>query len=152
MDEPRRSAAAGSGYLIPIALAVLLVAYIWPVEDTRGPITTTYSRLLGFRFNDQPLDARQVAGSILLNLTWLAVTVAALRPTTATGRSVVFGAAALLGFSENLSLAARLVFGSFVGVNAFLSGAGGALLMAGAVFGMRHREVPEIRESQEARA
>ena len=152
MDEPRRSPATASSYLIPIGLALLLVAYVWPVHDTQGPIDVTYSRLLGYRFDDQPLEARQVAGSIILHLTWVAVTVAALRRTTATGRAIAFGAAALLGLSEILSLTARLVFDQLMNASLFLAGAGGVLLIAGALVGMGRRDVREIRGSEEGRA
>ena len=152
MDEPRQSAAAASRYLIPIGLAALLVAYLWPVQETRGPITTTYTRLLGFRFDDQPLEVRQVVGTVILNLTWLAVALTALRRTTDRGRAVVFGAAALLGLSEILFVTSRLVFDQFVNSSLLLSGTGGALLVAGAIAGLGRAAPPEIRERGEGRA
>ncbi|HYO61977.1 MAG TPA: hypothetical protein VEU29_08790 [Actinomycetota bacterium] len=152
MDEPKRSAAVASRYLIPIGLAVLAVAYVWPVREVQGPITTTYSRLLGFRVEDQSLHVRQIAGSIILNLGWLAVAVAALPRLASAWRGVAFGAAALLGVSEILYLTARLVYSQFVGLPVLLSGLGGALLVAGVIVGMGHTGAPEIRETEGGRA
>lgn len=152
MDEPRRSAAQTSKWLIPIALGVLLLAYVLPVEETNGGTTVTYSRLLGFRVEGQDLDPRLVAGNVVLHLTWLVVALLALRRTTAKERGVVFGAAAILGIGEVLYLIARLVYDQLVGMNAYLSGLGGILLIVGAVVGMGYVERPEIHESEGARA
>lgn len=145
MDEPRRSAAVASRYLIPIALGVLLIAWVWPEQDSSGPgpLTVYYSRLLGIRFEGQGYEPRQVAASIVASLPWVAVAIAGLRRTTERGRLLVFGAAALFGLGEILVLVTSLFRDGFFGVGTVLSGVGGVLLIAGAIVGMGHREIRE---------
>lgn len=152
MDEPKRSAAAASGYLIPIALGLLLVGYVWPEHGTQGPVTVTYSRLLGFRIEGAPLPVRQVAGTIVANLPWLAVLLASLRPMAPNGRSFVFGAAGLFGLAEMLQLITTALFGQLIGVSTLWLGAGSLLLSIAALGGFDRGGEPEIRETEGGRA
>jgi hypothetical protein len=152
MDEPKRTVAEESKYLIPAALAVLLLAYFWPEQDVQGPVETTYSRLLGFRIEGQPVPTRRVVGSIVMHLTWLAVALAVARPLARRGRTMVLGAAALLGLDELLLILSVLLFDQFLGVSTLLGLIGGGLLIAGTVVALREREATEIHAAEGGRA
>jgi hypothetical protein len=139
--------------LIPIGLGVLLIAWVWPEQDSSGPgpLTVYYSRLLGVRFEGQGYDAGGIAGSIVGHLHWAVVAFLAFRPAARTGRLLVLGAAALFGLTEILVGARSLFHSDFLGISTALSVVGGALLVAGASVGAGRAKAPEIRETQEAR-
>ena len=149
MDEPKQSTARASGFVVPVALTILAVAYVWPENDLGG---ATYSRLLGFQVEGQPLDKRTAGASIVVHLPLLFVAIAVARRVTARGRAFVLGAAALLGVAEVLHAAAFGVFGNYVGLPMWLWGAGGLLLLVSALGTMERERTAEIRESEGARA
>ena len=151
MDEPKQSTARASGYILPIALGILLIGYVWPEHDQQGVVNITYSRLLGFRVDGQ-WQWRSVAGTVVAHLPLFVVALAAAPRVTARRRALVLGAAALLGIAEVLQSIATGVFGEFIGVGMFLTGGGGVLLLVAALGTLDREPAPEIRETQEARA
>lgn len=144
MDEPKQSAARASGFVIPIALGILLIAYVWPEGDG----WVAYSRLLGFRVEGRPLVWRAVGMSAVLLLPLFGVAMATSRRVTARRLPAVLGAAALLGVFEILQAISLGLFGGLVGLSIFLTGGGGVLLVVAALGAMDR----EIRESEGARA
>ena len=149
MDEPKRSAAAASSYLVLVALGLLLVGYVWPEHGQEGTLTITYSRLLGIRIEGTPLPLRQTAAIVVSNLAWLVVLVASLRAVTPRKRAFVLGGAALLGVFELLHVVTVAVFGEFLGVSVLWLGVGGLLLVVAAIGALT---VTEIQETEETRA
>ncbi|HEX2296036.1 MAG TPA: hypothetical protein VHN37_12080 [Actinomycetota bacterium] len=148
MDEPKQSAARSSGFMIPLGLALLLVAYLW--REDLGP--ATYSRLLGAQAEGEALDVRIAAVSIVANLALFVVAVASFRRATAVGRTFVCGLAALLGVHEILQSIAFGVVGEVVFGSMVLSAFAGLLLIVAALGATDRERTRQIRESEGGRA
>lgn len=148
MDEPKQSAARASGFVIPIALGILLTAYVWPQDF--GDVT--YTRLLGEQVDGAPRNVRAAGATAVMHLQWLVVALAVFRKVDARRRAFVLGAAALLGVVELLYATAFAVFVEFAGFTTWLSGTGGLFLVVGALGAMDRYGAPEIRDGEGARA
>lgn len=147
MDEPKQSTARASGFVIPLALALLLAGYLWP-EHGGG---STYTRLLGERVDGAPRDVRVVAFSIATNLPLFIVAAATLKRVSSSTRTFVYGMAALLGIYEMLQVAAIAVFADGVLASMLMTGAAGLLLLIAALGAMDRERTSQIREFEGGR-
>ena len=148
MDEPKQTAARGSGFTIPFALALLLVGYLWPEHGGGG----TYTRLLGEQFDGAPRNMRAVAFSITMNLPLFIVAAATSRRVSAPTRTFVYGMAALLGIYEILQSAAVGIFAEAFLPSTTVTGAAGLLLLIAALGAMDRQRTAQIREFEGGRA
>ena len=152
MDEPKQSAARASGFVIPIALALLFAGYLWTETGQQGSLTVSYSRLLGVRIEGRELPTRQLVGTVMAHSPAFVLAFAVFRRATARRCAFLFGAAGLLGFAELVQAAAIAIVGEFVGVSTALTAGGGLLLVIGGLGALERVRPLEIRATEGGRA
>lgn len=128
----RRSALlTEGGIFLLLALALLMVAYVWVdrANPTGAPYEISYSVLFGLRVPQEDLSARAtLAAGLRPVLLWGLAVAGVLVPTEGTRRMVVLGALTLFGIGEFLFFLAVLIGGVFISFATFLGMAASAFI------------------------